>query len=174
VTDRDPPTAHHAPAADRAPAAELPGSSEAPGVVLDTNVVLDWLVFRDAATRPLARRLETRALRWLLAPALTDELMAVLERPFVTRWVSDRTSVADAIERWAHRVGDPAAARQHSGHRLECRDADDQKFIDLAVQLRVGWLVTRDRALLELARAARPLGVAVMTPAQWALACPEG
>ena len=33
--------------------------------VLDTNVVLDWLVFRNPRTAPVARALESGAMRWL-------------------------------------------------------------------------------------------------------------
>jgi predicted nucleic acid-binding protein len=54
---------------------------------------------------------------------------------------------------------------------LECRDPDDQTFIDLAVAAGARWLVTRDRALLELAREAQCRhAIAVLTPAQFARA----
>jgi predicted nucleic acid-binding protein len=48
--------------------------------------------------------------------------------------------------------------------RLRCRDADDQVFIDLALVHRARWLLTRDKALLALARRARPLGTEILRP----------
>ena len=40
-----------------------------------------------------------------------------------------------------------------------CTDPDDQKFLDLALHAHAKWLVSRDKALLRLARKARPLGL---------------
>jgi predicted nucleic acid-binding protein len=48
-----------------------------------------------------------------------------------------------------------------------CRDADDQKFLDLAFALGARWLFSRDRALLELAKSASTLGLEILTPAMW-------
>ena len=48
-----------------------------------------------------------------------------------------------------------------------CKDADDQKFIDLAVAVGAHLLFSKDRALLALARPAVAHGVRVLTPAQW-------
>jgi predicted nucleic acid-binding protein len=50
---------------------------------------------------------------------------------------------------------------------LHCRDPDDQMFIDLALAASARWLLTRDKALLRLARRARTLGVEVTTPLRW-------
>jgi predicted nucleic acid-binding protein len=134
--------------------------------VLDTQVVLDWLVFREPAVQPLASRLEAGAVRWLLAPTLADELMQVLERPFLARWMSDLSGVRAAVARWAHRVDDPPPVGRPDIHP-RCRDVDDQKFIDVGLHHRAAWLVTRDRALLALARTTRSRGLWVVTPAQW-------
>ena len=59
---------------------------------------------------------------------------------------------------------EPVAA---PGPPLRCRDPDDQMFIDLALSARAQWLVTRDRALLVLARRARLRGVTVIRPVDW-------
>jgi hypothetical protein len=40
-----------------------------------------------------------------------------------------------------------------------CRDPDDQKFLEAALAARAGFLVTRDRALLDLARRAAPFRI---------------
>jgi len=51
--------------------------------------------------------------------------------------------------------------------RLICRDPDDQMFIDLAVEAKARWLISRDRAVLALAKRARAFGVEILTPEAW-------
>ena len=49
--------------------------------------------------------------------------------------------------------------------RLDCRDPDDQRFVDLAVAQSARYLLTRDRALLALARGARKrFGLLIIQP----------
>ena len=43
-----------------------------------------------------------------------------------------------------------------------CRDPDDQKFLEAALAARAEFLLTKDRALLELAR--RPLPFRILAP----------
>jgi len=47
---------------------------------------------------------------------------------------------------------------------LACTDLSDQKFLDLAHTARADWLVTKDKALLKLARRARALGLQIVEP----------
>lgn len=141
------------------------GGRELTGVVLDTNVVLDWLVFADAATRPLATALGAGRLRWWLCPAILAEVDAVLAQAIDPRWESSRKQ---ALTRWwtamATPCPDPAAT---AAPALRCRDASDQKFVDLALAQRAVVLLTRDRALLALARAAARHGLMITQPARW-------
>ncbi|MBI5258942.1 MAG: PIN domain-containing protein [Burkholderiales bacterium] len=132
--------------------------------VLDTNVVLDWLVFREPSIAPLVQCLESGRLRWVGTPPMLDELACVLARPGLERW-ADRLSWANAMAvRLCHRVqAQPVAAARS----LWCTDADDQMFIDLALGRSIPWLVSRDRALLRLARRAKRLGVTVLRPDAW-------
>jgi uncharacterized protein len=135
--------------------------SQTPSAVLDTNVVLDWLVFHDPAARPLAVAVESGALRWLACARMRDELADVLARPHLQRWQPDAAAVLAAFDRHAS----PHAAPPPS--HLPCSDAADQVFIDLALAAGCRWLLTKDRALLALARRARPRGLQVLTPAAW-------
>jgi putative PIN family toxin of toxin-antitoxin system len=140
-------------------------TAETPFVVLDTNVVLDWLVFDDVAVQPLAQALTEGRLRWVATPAMLDEFSHVLHRPGLERWLARRqqalTFAAASAERADMAPLPPARA-------LRCDDPDDQKFIDLALAWPARWLITRDKALLRLARAAAPLGTTVCLPSTWA------
>lgn len=163
-----------------------------PEVVLDTNVVLDWLLFDDPAARPLAEAIRSGRWHWVGTDNTLGELAAVLSRTELDRWHPDRrdmastegdsaaTTAADDLGTLiADKCPHPAlATAQHlcrrvaapvvgSAQRLTCTDADDQKFIDLAVARRVRWLFSRDKAVLRLARRATAHGVTVLRPTDW-------
>jgi predicted nucleic acid-binding protein len=150
--------------ADAAPG-ELPLTSGAPGVVLDTNVALDWLVFAEPAVAALAAAVTSGQLRWFATPAMRVELAHVLGRGFATRHGCDPAATLAGWDAHALPQAHAPAARG-----LVCTDVDDQKFIDLAIEARAHWLVTRDRAVLRLARRARLQGLSILTPERWRLA----
>lgn len=142
--------------------------AQAPAAVLDTNVVLDWLVFRDPRVRPLADALQARQLRWLACAAMREELGHMLAHTSLARWQPDREQALTVFDAAVHLCPPPPRSR------LPCTDADDQVFIDLALAEKAQWLLTHDRALLKLARRARPHGVQVATPAAWWAAVSTG
>jgi len=133
-------------------------------LVLDTNVVLDWLVFRNPGCRLLVEALETGRAHWLSTAAMRDELMHVLARGSLAARQPDLATIAAAHERWARMID---ASSAPTPARLRCTDPDDQKFIDLAAQLGDACLLSRDRAVLKLARRAREAGFAILTPEVW-------
>jgi putative PIN family toxin of toxin-antitoxin system len=132
--------------------------------VLDTNVALAWLLFGDPAVAPLAAAVGERRVRWLATEAMRDELSHVLSRGLAARRGADGAALVSA---WSEHV---EAVEPAPRHRLTCSDADDQKFLDLAFAAGARWLVTRDRALLRLARSAATQGLAVLTPERWTTA----
>lgn len=131
----------------------------APVLILDTNVVLDWLVFGNPAGAPIEAALAAQRARWLVTAAMREELDRVLDYPTIAAWQPDRERIAAAWARWAAPVETAPAAAP-----VRCSDADDQRFVDLAVAERAGWLLTRDRALLKLARTLRSYGIRVAAP----------
>jgi predicted nucleic acid-binding protein len=131
--------------------------------VLDTNVVLDWLVFRNPACHALERALEQGRLRWVASAAMREELAHVLQRGLGPRWSVDGAHWQAAWDRHAHTLPPPTAP----AHWPRCTDPDDQKFVELAIAASARWLLTRDRALLKLARRSRAYGVEVVTPERW-------
>lgn len=141
-----------------------------PDIILDTNVVLDWLVFEHASGLAIGQAVTEGRVRWIVSPAMQDELVDVLGRllylPTLVRWSARHAPAMAAVQAWSRSVPPPGPLPH--GERLRCTDPDDQCFIDLAIARRTPWLVTRDHALRRLARRARPLGVAVLTPEAWA------
>ncbi|MEF7615301.1 PIN domain-containing protein [Aquincola sp. MAHUQ-54] len=134
-----------------------------PSAVLDTNVVLDWMVFDNPVVRPLAEAIRAGRVQWLACQRMRDELAHVLGRGVG----GPPDAGSQALSCWdAHAQLRPLHA-PGAGERLHCTDADDQVFIDFAVVFRVRWLLTRDRALLKLAKRARRWDVDVVTPERW-------
>lgn len=148
----------------------LPPERNAALAVIDTNVLLDWLVFDDPRVAGLAAALKTGELRWIATAAMRDELAAVLARGFGPR---RPVAVGPVWQAWdRHASVCPAGATGLATPR--CRDPGDQMFIDLAVVQGGGWLLTRDRAVLQLAGRLRAHGVEVATPERWAAVWPDG
>lgn len=131
--------------------------------MLDTNVVLDWLVFRNPQCTPLVQAIEDGRLRWLVTEPMRDELAHVLARGVVDTWAPDQNALWESWHRLSSVVSQPVIGESL---RLRCSDPDDQKFVDLAM-VSAQWLVSRDRAVLKLARRAQRMGVHVLAPERW-------
>lgn len=132
-------------------------------IVLDTNVVLDWLVFANPVSLAIGHSITQKRLRWVATTPMREELAMVLPRIAAHKLAH----VEGVWASWnAHaELLDPASciAPLH----LRCLDHSDQKFIDLAVAHRAQWLISRDRAVLALAKRAKKLDVLIATPEQW-------
>jgi putative PIN family toxin of toxin-antitoxin system len=141
-----------------------------PAVVLDTNVVLDWLVFEDPSCHALAACIESRRWAWHVTDAMRAELASVLARaPLRDRRPGCERTLAVLDE-----LACPSIPAALTPRMPRCRDADDQRFVDLACAIGARWLFSRDKALLELARPARTFGVEILSPQQWLLRHAQG
>ncbi|TKC80073.1 putative toxin-antitoxin system toxin component, PIN family [Trinickia terrae] len=143
----------------------------APRVVLDSNVWIDILVFDDPDTRPIRTALEASALHALIDARCHAELARVLDYPqFIARNV-DKAAALAAVERLAEFVV-PDSPAENARPLPQCKDRDDQKFLELAYAARADWLVSKDRAVLKLARRiARDFGFRIAQPAPFVAAC---
>lgn len=141
------------------------GADARPAMVIDTQVVMDWLVFRDARVQALTAAVTSGALRWLVAPAMRDEIRHVLGRGIAASYAPDLAFIEAQFDAYALPVVD--IAPQPLAARLVCRDPDDQKFVDLALAAQARWLISRDKAVLALARRAKPRGLLILTPERW-------
>jgi putative PIN family toxin of toxin-antitoxin system len=135
-------------------------------VVLDTNVVLDWLLFRDSSCAGLTGPLQAGDWRWHATPSMRGELASVVWRPELQRWAPNCEHILSIFDSLASLCDEAPSAAGATG-RLRSSDPDDQKFIDLAVSVKASLLLSRDRALLRLARPAQGLGIQILTPARW-------
>jgi predicted nucleic acid-binding protein len=133
-------------------------------LVLDTNVVLDWLVFRDPSAAALEQALGDGRWRWHTTEAMRSELEQVLTYESLAAWSPDAAAVLSIWQQWSVPV---EPVRPLPTQPLRCTDPDDQKFLDLALQLGRCTLLSRDRAVLRLARRAAPLGVTILSPQRW-------
>lgn len=128
-----------------------------PAIVLDTNIVLDLFIFSDPATRELRAALDAKSLRWIATQVMRDELERVLAYThIVPRMQFYQVTAADVLAQFDARVSLLEVAPKA---RYVCKDADDQKFIDLAVAHQA-LLLSKDKAVLTLAKRLRTLGVA--------------
>jgi putative PIN family toxin of toxin-antitoxin system len=137
----------------------------APRLILDTNVCLDLFVFRDP--------------RWqvLLSAMRAGEVECVTRADCRTEWTLVLAYTKLGLDAQAQQA---ALAEFDSLIRLTgdlpiespslpvCKDRDDQKFLELAAGSGASCLISKDKALLKLARRTRKLGLfEIMSPTQW-------
>jgi len=115
-----------------------------PRHVLDTNTIVSALLFEHSRPgRALLRALERGEI--LLSAATLDELAVVLERKKFDRYLTgtDREQFLEAFVEGAILVEPTEEIRI-------CRDARDDKFLELAVTGNADCIITGDRDLLSL------------------------
>ena len=127
-------------------------------IVLDTNIALDLLLFADPASQPLRQLLASRQKQWVATVPMRDELARVLDYPLLAaRLLKQQQTASQLLALWDAQVQlQPVAAKAP----YTCKDADDQKFIDLAVAHRAP-LLSKDRAVLSMTKRLLTLGVVV-------------
>jgi predicted nucleic acid-binding protein len=121
-------------------------------LVLDTQIWLDWLAFDDPSVSSLKKAVAEERAQIYMDAACEAELERVLGYPIAKKVPEKPMQEARLAE--ARRVA------RHPGRELSqaeraslprCGDRDDQKFLERALAARAHALVTKDRALLELA-----------------------
>ena len=143
----------------RLPAEALADEPTRP-VVVDTNVALDLLIFSDPRTVPLRTLLAQGRLAWIATQVMRDELERVLTYPHIVERMDyyrvDAAHVLAAFDAQARLLEiAPKVA-------YVCKDADDQKFIDLAAAHRA-ILLSKDKAVICMRKRLANLGADVAT-----------
>ena len=137
-----------------------------PCAVIDTQSVLDWHYFGNPSCGQWLESLAAGRWHWIATAAMRDELAHVLARGIPGRSGPSAQQVLAAFDQWADVRPAPTPPL---GGWPRCRDPDDQKFIDLALLGGATWLVSRDKAVLKLARRCRAqAGLVVTPPHLWA------
>lgn len=133
-------------------------------LVIDTNVLLDLFVFHDPRWNGLLDALESGAIQGVTREDCRQEWLHVLHYPHLP--LDDLTRQA-ALAEFDRLIALNDAAAQAAPLPL-CSDRDDQKFLELARDAQAAVLVTKDKALLKLARrTAKANMFRIMTPQAW-------
>ena len=139
-------------------------------LVLDTNVCLDLFVFNDPRWGLLEHALRSGAWQAVTRADCRTEWMLVLAYP---KFDLDPARRAACLERFDALVTciepDVAMAEERAAAPLpRCRDRDDQKFLETALDTGASTLLTKDKALLKLAGRCRRAGLFdILQPAAW-------
>jgi putative PIN family toxin of toxin-antitoxin system len=125
-------------------------------IVVDTNVLVSGALFPDSVP---GRTFDQAQLFHGLAfsQATFSELRNVLDRRKFERYID-----ADLRERFLKRCLDAASVVDISRQVRACRDPEDDKFLEVAVNAAADFIVTGDQDLLAL----HPFeGIPIITPA---------
>jgi putative PIN family toxin of toxin-antitoxin system len=127
-------------------------------LVLDTNLLVSGMLLRGSASRQVIVKASNEGL-FLASEATLVELLQVFQRPKFDRAV--RLELREALVReYAQRCQIVAV---HS--RIQaCRDARDNKFLELALDGRADLILTGDQDLLTMS----PFrGIPILSPTQY-------
>ena len=121
-----------------------------PRLVLDTNTVLALWMFHDPRLRVLRDWIEADACVLCARADALNELQLVLA---YRQFALDTLTQQRVLQGYRARVEIPAATVASGAQALPvCQDADDQKFLEITAEAGASSLLTRDKALLRLAR----------------------
>ena len=133
-------------------------------IVIDTNVCLDLLVFHDPRWAALLAALESGAVQAVTRADCRDEYNIVLHYQHLPL---DETTRPLAAARFDQLVTVVAPNALHVRLPI-CTDKDDQKFLEIARDSGASVLITKDKALLKLARKTAAMGLfKIMLPEAW-------
>lgn len=135
-------------------------------IVIDTNVCLDLFVFKDPRWVALLAALEDGKVVAITRADCRDEYNIVLHYKHLPLDDASRPLAAARFDELITVVAPP-----ESRVRLPvCTDKDDQKFLEVARDAHAAILITKDKALLKLARRLAKAGMfKVMLPEAWSL-----
>jgi putative PIN family toxin of toxin-antitoxin system len=126
-------------------------------VIFDTNVLLDLFVFNDFRAIHLKQALLEQKIDALASLTTLEEFADVISRPLFALEADTQKTI---FQQWK------SHARILEDHSLvkapwECRDLDDQIFLDLAFTTKPCILISKDHEILKLASKASPAGILI-------------
>jgi putative PIN family toxin of toxin-antitoxin system len=114
-------------------------------VVFDTNSVISALLFGHGRLSWLRDHWRSNDVVVLVSRSTADELIRVLAYP---KFNLDKVEIEALLADYLPFT--EAVSVSPQAQSPQCRDSDDQMFVDLAIQGRADVLVTGDRALLAM------------------------
>lgn len=133
-------------------------------LVIDTNVLLDLFVFHDPRWNGLLDALRSGAIQGVTREDCRQEWLHVLHYPHLPLDEGTRQAAVAEFDQLID-ISNAAAA---AAPLPVCKDRDDQKFLELARDAQAAVLVTKDKALLKLARRTAKAGMfRILTPQAW-------
>jgi putative PIN family toxin of toxin-antitoxin system len=133
-------------------------------IVLDTNVCLDLFVFHDPRWALLLAALKSGQVEAVTRADCRDEYRVVLHYPHLPLDDALRARAEEEFDALLKLV----APNQKAVRLPVCTDRDDQKFLELARDAAAQVLVTKDKALLKLARKTANAGMfRILSPEAW-------
>ena len=124
-------------------------------IILDTNVCLDLFVFCDPRWSQIKAGLKDKSLQAVTRADCREEWLAVLHYPHLPIDDETRGAIVTTFDEFIALETCP-----EKNSRLPiCTDKDDQKFLEIARDADARVLVTKDKALLKLARKTQQLNL---------------
>jgi putative PIN family toxin of toxin-antitoxin system len=126
-------------------------------VIFDTNVLLDLFIFNDFRAIHLKQALLDQKIDALASPKTLEEFADVISRPLFALELDKQKAI---FQQWKNH------ARILEDHNLvkapwQCRDQDDQIFLDLAFATKPCLLISKDNEILKFASQAAPTGLVI-------------
>ena len=137
-------------------------------IVIDTNVCLDLFVFRDPRWTALMADLQSGAVEAVTRADCRMEWQVVLHYSHLPIDDISRPNISAEFDALITCL-EPESLSPRTDIRLPiCSDKDDQKFLECALGAHAATLITKDKALLKLARKTAKIGLfSIITPQSW-------
>lgn len=139
---------------------------QAERIVLDTNVLLDLFVFRDPRWQSLLQAMQQGSVQAVTRADCRMEWTLVLAYTKLKLDTAAQEQIKAEFDALVTLLDPPLP--ENAIKLPICRDTDDQKFLELAYAANAAILISKDKALLKLARKTERAGLfRIMTPERW-------
>jgi putative PIN family toxin of toxin-antitoxin system len=126
-------------------------------VIFDTNVLLDLFIFNDFRALHIKQALAEKQLDALASRQTLEEFADVISRPLFSLEQDAQESLVQEWQSLARIIED----QKIIAAPWQCRDMDDQIFLDLAFTCKPCILISKDNEVLKLASGAAKEGVQI-------------
>lgn len=129
-------------------------------IVLDTNILISAFVSRRGASAQILAYCQSGELELLISPETLDELRRVLAYPDIRKRLTYRDEQIEGLLAFLELAA--VSLTPPTGVRVVPADADDDKFVALALAGEARYIVSGDSHLLEIGAYQ---GIAILKPA---------